>query len=405
MLNRFVGDLAVPNGKEFRLDVSELTLRLLLTDKVILDTHRLSEVNDLAAAFGVKGLMALFEAGKLSLTCEAFSFGFQDARARNEHEFPLVFVWGASENRETYLRTSIGENIKTGGGMVGLKRRIHRYIEEPPGDESAALARNHLHTRLMNDPDLLRHAIVQAGRATGLAPDLDLARLDVTIEQCIPETLHYRITSNLPSSLSVEHRRKLLSGGISAIATTALRLDGMKRHDALTESKETDLPILEAHLRFLEKALSKGQPIEQLKRTLTLTGATMPSEESGIDARRLIDAAQSSECLQFRKWLQTEAPNRTDDEIERYFGSWSAKYLGGRAVQILKFITLTAAPELANAVLPGSGLVLGPALSVLDTFYVDKVIRPGGPVLFLNQTYPSIFEVSTKGRSARSDII
>ena len=392
MLHRFVGSLSVPNGKGVKLDDAELNLRLLLTDKVILNTHRLAEVNDLVRLFGMKGLMALLEEGKLSLTCEAFSFGFRHDLVNNEHEFMVQTVQGAPIQRDWYLRTAFQENVRANTGVAALSKDVWRYIEEPPGAESDQNVRRHLHSRMTNDHELVRQAICVAAQNSECIPDWSPDTLDFDIKQSRPETLAYEIRTNLPASLTVEQRRQIIASAVSAITNTGMRIDAMERHQALTESKETDLPLLDAHTRFIERALAQAQPIDQFRRVVSIVGPRSPARITRVNARKVIDAAKSAECLEFRRWLEVEAPKKSDEEIQKYFQSWSAKttsFLGGNVGKSLKWIAVNATQMALDAAFPGmqAGFMLG----ALDAFLLDKVIKPGGPVVFLNQTYPSLF--------------
>lgn len=139
--------------------------------------------------------------------------------------------------------------------------------------------------------------------------------------------------------------------------------------------------------------------MKQLRRTLTLTGAPFPSQGSRINANGLIKAAGSAECLQFRKWLQTDAPNKSDSEIQEQFGSWSESvrcFFGSGMGRHLKFLAFTAV---------GLGLspAAGVAMAVLDFYLLDRMLKPSGHVLFLNQTSrgvpppsPRIFSCATE---------
>lgn len=381
-INRFSGNLSVMNGSRFKLNVAELNLRLLLTDKVILHTHRLAEVNDLIRLFGVKGLMTLLESDKLGLTCEAFSFGFRHDLVKSEDEFLIVNVWGSAEQRDSYLNSAFGENVMAGGGTKGLSKDIKRYIEPAPGAENSASVRSHFHSRLMNDRTLLRRALVIVAAESGIALDFD--KLEVSVEQCAPGLLHYKITTNLLESMPVTQRRWIISSALSAIATVGMRMDVMSRHDALIEFRESDLPILETHLKFLENA----QPMEQLRRTMTLTDAPIATPGSRISADRMIKASSSAEFLQFRRWLQSDAPHQTDEEIQRQFQSRAealrAFFVGGLG-RHLKFIAIAT----ANAALsPAAGFLL----DFIDSYLLASALKPTGHVFFVNHTYPSVFE-------------
>jgi hypothetical protein len=54
--------------------------------------------------------------------------------------------------------------------------------------------------------------------------------------------------------------------------------------------------------------------------------------------------------------------------------------------------TLRFAATTALGLIPGAGLILGPASGAIDSFLIDSVFPNPGVLAFLTHTYPSLFK-------------
>jgi hypothetical protein len=369
-----------------RVDMPELVWRLLLTDTLILQTHRLLELTSLLAAFGTPGLLLLLESGKLRLTCEAFSLGFKLPHdATDESEFQFLTVWEA--NRDEYVAKALGGvGHLTFPGIAKATDVIARYIEQPPDENSASLKiLSALRSRLHEGDPLVRQGIALVAQQTNL--EIAPAELFVHAEPRGPST--YRITSNLAaiSSMPAPWCRNTLGRGVLGVARIYERLHQMQRHEALSASKSTDLPLLGTYLDVLEHSLNPNAAIVQAHRVVELTATPVVSNSTKIDAKKLIEASRSTECLEFRKWLM-DVHTLSDVEVVQRLGSLSTRFgvaatsNVGRGLRWLA-CTLVGLP-------PDIGPVAGAIAGALDTFVIERIIRPGGPAVFLNRLYPSI---------------
>jgi hypothetical protein len=55
--------------------------------------------------------------------------------------------------------------------------------------------------------------------------------------------------------------------------------------------------------------------------------------------------------------------------------------------KVIRFLTTTGL-----GLVPGAGIVLGPAASAADTFVVDRLLKKSGIVTFVGKMYPALFE-------------
>lgn len=389
LANRFVGEInAKVDTHRAHLDLPELVWRLLLTDTVILKTHRLLELRGLLACFGTEGLLLLLESGKLRLTCEAFALAFRTPDdAEDEHDFQFLTVW--EKNRDEYVANALGGVAKlTFPDAAKAANAIVGYIEQPSDHDAASLEiLSGLRARLLEGSSLVRQGISLVARQQGFPMPPD--EIFVHAEHRGPST--YRITAELPeaSPRGGPLRRDTLARGILGVAGIYKRIHEMRRHNALSGTTETDLPILDSYLGFLEHMLDPDAPIAGARRVVELTAAPVVSKTTRIDAKRLVDASRSPECLEFRKLL-ADGDTLSDRELVERLSSIGARFGVAAAGNVGRGIRWLAST--LTAALPDSGVVSGPALGLLDAFVIDKVIKPRGPAVFLNRIYPSIFD-------------
>ncbi len=107
---------------------------------------------------------------------------------------------------------------------------------------------------------------------------------------------------------------------------------------------------------------------------------------------RFLEVRSSGEAHEFRRWIRSnEGLTESDIEYEMAgFANWMAKVAhstGGKGVRVA-FSTIAG-------LTPGVGTMVGLALSILDTFVLERVLPLTGPKLFLSKGYPSIFEKSS----------
>ena len=96
----------------------------------------------------------------------------------------------------------------------------------------------------------------------------------------------------------------------------------------------------------------------------------------------------SQELRDFHAWLST-TENASDNEIRDAVKSVKSRLgnlTASPAAKAFRFAITTAI-----GLIPGAGLIAGPAASAADTFLVDELLPKSGVVAFLTKTYPSLF--------------
>lgn len=389
LLTRFVGEA---NGRveadAAEVDLCELVMRLLLSDTVILKTHRLLECKDLLNAFGAQGLTKLLESEKLRFTCETFSLAFKyPVGASDEHHFQFLTVWEAE--RAAYVGRAVERvRLLPIPEAETAAEQIAKHIEAPPTEDTSRVVLSALRKHLNDGAHIVKAGIAKAAsNASGGV--IDPQSIELSINQQGPS--RYRIRTNLTdlSSMSNVECRDAIGRGVLAVAGIYDRFEEMRRHRALSVARDDDLPLFDAYLDFLQTPLDPRQSVQQFRRLVSLTGVPEVSAGTQIDASRLIAVATSSECLEFRQLVRA-AVGQSDEELQKRLASLVTRLgvqVTGNVGKGLRWVASTL-----TFLLPDGGAISGPAVGALDSFVFDKVIKPGGPAVFLNRLYPSIFK-------------
>jgi len=213
---------------------------------------------------------------------------------------------------------------------------------------------------------------------------IDVHRIDET---------DFSVESNVAErfNLSEEEAHKRIELALLAVGRLNQRIEDMRQYTAFSGSRDDDLPVLEEKLDFLERQLSPEGQEAAFHRVITIAGLPELSDDSKqvVDLARLIEISRSQECQQFRQWLRSIG-NASDEKIRDQFHPIRERLsavIRGRPGKAVRFLATTGA-----SLIPGAGFVLAPVLDLLDTFLVDELISKPGPLTFLSEMYPSIFE-------------
>jgi len=88
--------------------------------------------------------------------------------------------------------------------------------------------------------------------------------------------------------------------------------------------------------------------------------------------------------------MQRSAKHATDEGIHEQVGTVRARLgplvhsIGGKAIRI--------AISTVVGIIPLVGTAIGAALSIVDSYLLERVFAVSGPTLFLSRQYPSLFE-------------
>jgi len=391
-------DVAVDDAT---VDMQSLIERLILFDKYILASRRLKEFKQIASTFGYAAAMELLKSGLLDIYCDAVMIGSSSHANIGDDPNPKQLPPGSFylplvsiSQQEQFISYGMTELATTPGlkfkQLVKLKGAIADCIlsrKENMGREALL----QLAADLQRQDDLIVAALVavlskQLGK--NISPKEIMLRLELVPHEVIQT--HSNLISHFDLDEVVAH--KAIEKALLAAGSLNMTIECMKTYSAVGTFREDELPFLDARLQFLISAVDAKGRTEQFRRIAAITdmpdlGAACAA--GAIRFEKVIEIAQSDDCKRFREWLRS-TDKMTDTEIREAFGSIRSKLerlVSGTTGKSIRWALGTAA-----GLIPGSGIVLGPAAGLFDTFLLEKVLPKPGPISFLNSKYPSIFD-------------
>lgn len=325
------------DGLSAEVDVGLLIRRLLLFEHCTLESDLLREIPHLVRIFGVGGVEALLKSKSLSIVCDAATMGSvgQNAQLKNSitrgGPLPLGSYCIASvtiADREKYLHDAL-QSVHDAPGMklkqqIKLKKQLVPLLEAHPR-EMAREARNAFMKTVQRSDPVIRSALEVTFRAE---KGVDLPNdVDVHIERLDDDD--FRASTNLASrcSLSDQEAHKIMERALLGAAGLELSLQKMKTYNSLSGFRDSELPIFEQRVSWLEQQLDPAAQERRFDRVVEIAGLpgldNLPSGQR-IDVERLLKLRDSEECRDFRRWLRGVS-SETDREIEARFASLHEK--------------------------------------------------------------------------------
>src|SRR5437667_9304532 len=161
----------------------------------------------------------------------------------------------------------------------------------------------------------------------------------------------------------------------------------MQNYHALSGAIDDELPLFGEKFNFLAASLSpkfKRETFDKVLRIGRFPSFDFETPTKHFDMQKFLEVRESKECTAFRDWLK-HAQFLDEREIYLQVGSLRARLetlVQGTTGKMIRFAVSNAA---------GLVPVLGFAVSVLDTFVVEKILPISGPAMFLDSMYGSLF--------------
>lgn len=399
--NRVIGPCLAesPDPEAVVLDIDSFLRRLLLFETYILQSVHLREMPRLNATFGAAGVRELIEAGAIRFQCDALSIGnssHADGVELPPGTFNLVVV--RASNVEQLVTTALQnahENAKL-KDAIRLKNAILDALDQPPpGFGVASLKDTYADLR----SDALLRAMIAAS-ANKLQPDNSVAaeRLEAQVTRLAGES--FRIESNLGELLRLDPSavHSILEQAALGIVDMNYRIEEMRTFNALSGALGEEAVLFGQKLAFIARGINPDIDEQRLGRVLEIRGfPSLTDSQTRISADRLLKVRDSTECLEFRAWLQSIDRLSDDDVRDRVAGLRARVDIAYQSEpgKILRFLATSALGFIPG----GLGLALSTGAGILDTFVLDKLLSASGPALFLNRSYPSIFRKPSRATS------
>jgi hypothetical protein len=399
--DRILGPIQLPrtgDSETVQVDFGDLIRKLVLAEQVLLETGAVEEFPPLIAKFGYDGVSELLRSGRLRVisdwvtAVQTGQVSVLEWRVKKgllplgSYSLGIVRPHDVKQNVHTGLQ-AINELPGLRGKQAQRLRQLigHRIVAPKPerGQRGVQEAKSDLE----NNPTLLRNAIV-IGARRHFAMDVDAGSLGVHIESL--DDSDFRVETNLGQLLGVDEEttHKVVERGVLGIAGLHIRLSDMEQYQAVTGFQDAEVPLMEEKLGFLARQLDLDVQVERFERVVELLGLPDVSPDpdvKDVDLARLIEVVDGDEAREFRQWLRgidTLDDTEVRDQIRRIREALAHAIHSpsGKAVRLL---TATG----VGVPLPPVGV----ALSALDMFVTDKILRENGPTAFLGRLYPSVF--------------
>lgn len=391
-----------PITKAADTNVGSILRRLLLFDKYTLDSIRLLEIPAIVQRLGIDGTIELLSSGSLKFYLGAFSIAqvghatILKSRAK-KGELPkgkYSFQIMEPHDRREYLHGCFREVIDPIPIPLKKKIKLKKVIldaNEPVSLDVGRSTLTQLHSDLrMGNPVLISSVHKQLNKKFGR--EVDVSKLYVRLVPLDEED--YDTDSNLENlfSLNLEDRHKIIERAALDLAGVNKRLAEMCAFNAISGFRIDDLPIFEHKVAFLFNLIDPDKQEGRASRLFEI--ANLPDfRDVGInykiDVAKFIEVRNSKECREFRSWLPS-IDTKNEKEIKDSVGNFKAHIatkLNSPTGHTLRFLT-----QEAIGLIPGAGIVLGPAAGVLDTFVVDQIFKESSIVTFVSKLYPALFK-------------
>jgi hypothetical protein len=389
-----LGEIAIRSGQELAsIDLGVLIRRLILFDRVVVKSFRLRELPLLIRAFGKAGIQDLLASRVLQLSCEFTSIitDIQMNGVRSEPAEHFTFGIVTAADRDGDLRKEL-HRLRS---VTGLKNNERNAIEQAvwnslvrPRETFGAELLRQVDFDLRTNSPALRAGILDQLSARSRQVGLSSNPLEIQVDEPRERVFHIKTEIANDFGLSPKETHLLLQRSVTAVVNLNHRLAEMQAYSALTGFLESEAPLLFGKLAGIISPQNPTPFEEQFKRVIEV--AEVPDFKPGqkIDVEKLMKIRDSAECRDFRRWLST-AEDISDDEIRA-----QAEGMRNRLASLAgstggKVVRLAATTLIGN--IPVAGFVLGPAVSAVDSFIVDRVFPRSGIFAFLTDMYPSLF--------------
>jgi len=381
------------NGIKFNL--KSFINRLIIFDTYILQSARLKEIPLFIRYFGYDGTKKLLSSNSIKLNYDIMAVGQLERKSKSMgvevktlpkycYEFSVIKVMDKFNDKNITL-----DSIRS---ISGLKLKEKLELEDlvngatfPCLEKFGAKALNQMYYDLRNEEALIKKSINAVFlKDTGI--EINDSDYSIKIHQIGSD--HFKVDNNLASKVNISEEKvhKLIESALLSIGRLNIRFEEMEYFSAMSGFINSEIGFPQNKLMFLLSKVNPNKIENNINRIVDLKFPDIDFENKKIDICRLLEIRQSPECIAFRDWIGN-IDTLTDKEIQDQMSSFNSKlpsWLRARDGTALKFLAKT----LIGSLYPPAGLAVG----VLDQFVFDKVIPKNGPIMFINNMYPSIFK-------------
>lgn len=368
-------------------ETGRLLRTLILFDHFTLHSLRLREFKGFVSDLGIEATLGILNSKALRIFPDFVIFVVPDngeGHAYRSNAISIARIAGQRQHSlDAYLsdlRQSMANSCPQFDKLEEAIRNamaplIHNYGQE--AEEST-------YRDMVANPEALKIAVAsqlkRSHRFAIKAKDFDLQMHPVGHAAYRAETNLHQLCRFTEQQVNGE-----ISMAMTALAHLNLRVEEMQAHSSITGFDDDDLSMFENRIRFLLDRHNARDQEAAFQRVISLL--SIPQIPTGhFDVESFLALRQSSECAEFRRWL-SETADWSDREIVDHIKSLhqaGARFYQGFTGQTFRV--------LASIGLGIASPLVGPLFTAVDTFLLDKILKPSGAITFIASEYPSLFE-------------
>jgi hypothetical protein len=386
--------IVAPNGTISGLDFEGLIERLLLFDGYVMRTVRFKEVPHLLRVLGYDQTLELLNSGLIEIRCEVMMIGSErDAELKRLQKPTFSLIWIQAHDLDRYVADCLHDVETTVSLPVEKWRAIEAAIRDRvrPLKQSVKeeIGANFANTAY-GSPSVVSESLRLAAKKR--RTPLVLPNFDVCVEKN-GDLIH--VESDLRyTRIPKEELWEIFRDGLMGVGTLEQNIGEMKNYEAIGGFSRDELSVYERKLSVLAHTAYPGHAEARVTRVAKLTGLPrFDPAKTRVSIEKLLRARESDELRTFRDWLPT-SDNLSDREVRQLLRGYRAvvsSFLRGGSATMVRLM-------MENVVGWGHPIA-GIALSVLDSFVIEKLFPHSGAAAFVNKTFPSLFEKRKQGES------
>ena len=324
--DRVIGPIAsgaVSEPEATVVDSGNLIRKLVLFERVIVESIGLQEFPLLVQKFSYDGVRKLMESRRLRVLADALTIGQiaqfpMETRAPHPpdcYEFAAVRI----HDHKEYVHNAM--QVVNGIGGLGEKqsRKLRGLIADSLvtlADDRGQLAVAQLNSDLKANLPILRLSVAVA---TKREFDKQVPPEDIVLTPELVKDNVWRVTSNLATigDLDGNNVLRAIERGLLGVGGLNLRLEAMQSHDAISGFRHDELPLMEEKFEQLVRDCFEDAQLERFDRVIELVGLPDVDPDPAVqdvDMPRLLEIMSGAEVREFRQWLRA-TDHATDEEI------------------------------------------------------------------------------------------
>jgi hypothetical protein len=307
----------------------------------------------------------------------------------NSYSFDII----THAEREKIIHENLQKMHKIEGlkhkEVIKLKQSVVTKLVWFPKESTKIILAQMLTDLRSNVPNVKRAVVSRLKETIG---DKEIPPEKVELRIGVDDEDDVHVESNLSDVFGLQKSKahEIIGWGLLAIGGINKRIETMRAFSALTGFRENELPLFENKLSFIVETVdpklyeTRAKGILSWSQFPDLIQALLSGK---VSIEKLLQIRESRECIEFRNWLWSTnkiANGELKERLNSLLPKVSLEYSSKKGKNIRWFVTS------GLGLIPGIGL-LGTAVSALDHFLLEDVLKENGVVTFLGKTYPSIF--------------